>query len=41
MEFKDSGFIKDFQLTIKVNENTKVIKQPLIDCMFHSALAKK
>lgn len=32
MEFKDSGFIKDFQLTIKVNENTKVIKQPLIDC---------
>ena len=32
MEFKDSGFVKDFQLTIKVNENTKIIKQPLIDC---------
>ena len=32
IEFKDSGFIKDFQLTIKVNEITKTIKQPLIDC---------
>ena len=32
LEFINSGFIKDFQLTIKVNENIKVIKQPLIDC---------
>lgn len=32
LEFKDSGFIKDFQMKIKVNENSQTISQSLIDC---------
>ena len=32
LEFKDSGFIKDFQMKIKVNENSQTVSQPLIDC---------
>lgn len=32
LEFKDSGFIKDFQMKIKVNENSQTVSQSLIDC---------
>lgn len=32
LEFKDSGFIKDFQMRIKVNENSQTVSQSLIDC---------
>lgn len=32
LEFKDSGYIKDFQMRIKVNENSQTVSQSLIDC---------
>lgn len=32
LEFRDSGFIKDFQMKIKVNENSQTVSQSLIDC---------